>query len=184
MSIAVTLAEAKEYIRVTSTDSTLGSMIQLILDGAEDVIAKYCGTRLSSTVIEEIANGGVQYFSPGVRPVTAVTSIYHADAEYNYGADEWIVRDARIYPAYTGALVAGRWPRGTYYLTYTAGYSTVPAGMKQAILLLTARMFDNRGGLSSLAAGGGSQSWSGGIAPGSDLAMLLDPYVSPSVVGR
>ena len=81
-------------------------------------------------------------------------------------------------------MVAGRWPRGTYYIVYSAGYTTVPAGMKQAILMITARMFDNRGGLSSLSAGGGSQGWSGAITPGSDLALLLDPYVLPSVVGR
>jgi len=180
----ITLAQAKEYIRVTSTDSALESMIQLIVDGAEDVVKRYCATQLAETEINEIANGGVQYFSPSTRPVVSVSAIYHADAEYSYASGDWVVRSSRIYPADNAVLMAGRWPRGTYYLTYTAGYATVPAGMKQAILMITARMFDNRGGLSTLSAGGGSQGWGGTIAPGSDLAMLLDPYVSPSVVGR
>jgi hypothetical protein len=180
----ITLAQAKEYIRVTSTDATLEAMIQLIVDGAEDVVSRYCATQLSATACNEIANGGVQYFSLATRPVISITNIYHADSEYTYGSDEYVIRDNRVYPASSGALVAGRWPRGTYYIAYSAGYTTVPAGMKQAILMITARMFDNRGGLSSLSGGGGSQGWSGAISAGSDLALLLDPYVLPSVVGR
>jgi hypothetical protein len=180
----ITLAQAKEYIRVTSTDAALGAMIQLIIDGAEDVVKRYCATELTPTVCNEIANGGMQYFSTATRPIISVSAIFHAEAQYNYPSTDWVVRDSRIYPADDAVLMAGRWPRGTYYLTYTAGYSTVPAGMKQAILMITARMFDNRGGLSTLSAGGGSQGWGGTIAPGSDLALLLDPYVAPSVVGR
>ncbi len=180
----VTLAQAKEYLRITTTDSTLEAMVQLILDGAEDVVARHCAIALASSAVSEIAPGGMQFFSPSTRPITAVTSIYHADEAYSYGSDEWVVRDGRIYPADDGVQISGRWPYGTYYISYTAGYTTVPAGLKQAILLITARMFDNRGGLGSLAAGGGSQGWAGAITPGSDLDLLLAPYASPNVVGR
>lgn len=182
---AITLARAKEYLRVTSTDATLEDIIQLIIDAAEDVVKRHCGTELAETSKTEIVPGGMHYFSLACRPVVSASSVYHIDTEYSYSAGDWVVKDSRVYLATSaGNPSSSRWPAGQYEITYTGGYSTVPSGILQATLLLIARMYDNRGGMGSLSAGGGSQGWGAALAPGSDLAILLEPYTNPSVVGR
>lgn len=175
----VTLATAKEYLKVTSSDATQEALIQALIDYAEDSIKRFVGTEFAVTTKTEVFTGGVRYFVGSWRPIVAVTSLYHATSEYTYASDEYIVIDGCIFPASSSTLASGRWPSGDYQIVYTAGYAaaSVPAGIKSAILLMVARMWANRGGLQGEGAGtGGNQSWAALLAPGGDLDTLLAPY--------
>jgi len=145
----LTLASVKEYLKITITDSTQDTLIQSVINSAEDMVERYLGTSFSVKTYTELKGGGFQYFQMNKGPVVSVTSIFNADREYTYESDEFIIVDSKIYRAYKNVVTAHRWPSDSFQITYTAGYTSasVPLGIHQAILLIVARFWDNRGGL-------------------------------------
>ena len=184
----VSLETAKEYLKITVDDDSQDALIQATINAAENIVEKYIGASFISVSKVEIVDGGRLYFNPTVQPVVTVESIYSLDQEYTYTADEYTLVDGHIHMADNSVIVGSRWPYGRYQISYTAGYSysgsvnNVPNGLNLVILILLARMWDNRGNLSSIGGAGGSQNWAS-IAAGSDIYFLLQPFILSPVVG-
>jgi hypothetical protein len=166
----VTVAEVKAIGRIDY--STHDTEIQLVLDGAESFVEEYCGIRLEAeTVTDERQDGGNRQLWPERRPVTAVASIKDA-----WAGDE-VVDTAQYFFTETRIMqdIEDIWDPGElrWKITYTAGYtsSTIPPGLKNAIIGLTLRAYNNAENKASQSAAGYGTSWMA-LATGDILTQL------------
>jgi hypothetical protein len=124
-------------------------------------------SRLLSTSRTEYFDGdGGNTLHVKAYPITAVTTLY-VDPDRDYGSSTLVDSDDYTYygPEGTiktdGALLAGGWK--SIKLTYTGGYSTVPADLQQAVkelvLFWYKRNTDKRVGVASMSVGDKSISY-------------------------
>jgi uncharacterized phiE125 gp8 family phage protein len=162
----VTLAEAKLHLRVDHTDED--TYIQTLIEAATGWAEEYTGRAFSSStwvkVLPEFPSEDEIILERA--PLISVTSVVYRDednAAQTMAAADYQV-DTRSEP---GKIVLAKdtdWP-DTYEridavaVTFTAGYSTVPAGVKQAILLMVGHMYAHR---EEVTVGVTSQSLAGG----------------------
>jgi uncharacterized phiE125 gp8 family phage protein len=147
-SQAVTTADAKAHLNVThSTDDTL---ITALVLAAQGHIEQVLGAPLTSETWEQSIDG----FPCGPirllrQPVTAIASV-----KYDVDGVETTLPPAD----YTQDLPGGRvwaesWPTADAYgsvrVRFTAGYSTVPAPLKAAVLLMVGDLYANREAVSA-----------------------------------
>ena len=142
-SQAVTLSEAKAHLRVTDTaeDALIGTLILAAQSHVETVL----GAPLSPEVWEQTLDG----FPCGAikllkQPVTAVASV-----KYDLDAVETTLDTADYRLDLVGGRVwADSWPTtddvASVRVRFTAGYSTAPAPLKAAVLLLVGDLYANR----------------------------------------
>ncbi|MGV3580002.1 head-tail connector protein [Brevundimonas sp.] len=144
----VSLEDAKDHLRVTEGDED--GLIEGYIAAASawiDGPAGWLGRSIGEQTLELRGN----VFACGERlpfgPVIAVTEIHYVDAQ---GVDQLL--DPTIYQIVEGGLASahGRsWPslRGDaegVRILYQAGEDTVPAQVRQAVLLLVGQWFRNR----------------------------------------
>lgn len=170
------LSLVKEFLMVTYDHQD--NVIQLLIDGAEAYLAAELNVVFTSAQFTEDLplSGGpldtpMRFASPLVvpgelqllpsnQPVTAVASVQ----------DKWNANNAMTYRLVNGAIEwtaengipYGRWPQGSarWHVTYTAGFATVPALIKETVCALVKRRWDARSGENSTGASGAYQSWS------------------------
>lgn len=145
----VTLADAKEHLRVT--DSSENTLIVGMVAAACAAVGEEAG-RVMSQETWEIADYG---FSGLVKlpksPVLALTSVkYYVDGTLT----EATLADFRLYQGndYTlvGPVESAAWPNlqsrpdGTV-IRFTTGYSALPDTLRMAVLLTVEHWFENRG---------------------------------------
>ncbi len=173
-----TLANAKIWLQVGHTAQD--ALIQKLLDGAEDYLAKHLGVAFTSVQRIEDLKGGGDYLFATYRPVTVLTSIvdrYASNAAY----DSCLVGDGRFRRADTAGKSLGKWPEGEqrWRCTYTAGYAALPLAVEQAVYQLVYRAYNARGGEQSSGAAGASISW--GPLLDSDMLVSLREYSRRSI---
>lgn len=135
------------------------ALLQQLLDEVEAGVKMFLrGRRLDShEIVNEYHDGsGRPTLILKQRPVTAVTEV-RVDANGQSGqsatgfgsgtvwtqGDGWFARSLKEDESNPGELIAGGgWPEGigNIRVTYTAGYSTVPADVQMAVHMLVARI--------------------------------------------
>jgi uncharacterized phiE125 gp8 family phage protein len=151
----VTLAEAKAHLQLTTTAED--TILQVYIEAAESYVQAYTGTHFnlapSTAVADNLDGDGSDLLIPSKLPILTVTSITdNTDASRVVAASDFVVK-----PNYLRAILGHFWPAGLsrWKVVYTAGYtvSSLPKGLKSAILMIVSRLYDNRGDFSSKSEG-------------------------------
>jgi uncharacterized phiE125 gp8 family phage protein len=147
----ITVADLKAHMRVTHTHED--TLISALRSAAISWVEEHCNIKLGSYTARGYLPGFYNSYIP-IGPVTAISEVKYqttADKDYtddlttlaagNWFTDE-ISQPARIafrdYPSvYEYALTP-------VVVTFTAGYSTMPAPVLQAIRLLVSHLYENR----------------------------------------
>lgn len=133
----VTTTEVKTYLKIT--DTALDSFFTTLIDECTDKINKYCRTTLSSSSRTFIFQGnglGLKLIKD--INVTAITALkYKENIE-----DSWITISSDFSLHKEGTLAYLYYKNGLgsmlYEVTYTAGYSTIPAELKGVCIEMVA----------------------------------------------
>ncbi len=154
--VAVVTGSASDFsadIVVMTGDATEDGLLGTLISAAREYCEAYTGRALGTQTVElyldEFPTNAVVLPSPPLQSVTSVkykdfdgTETTVASADYIVDTDGWT---GRIVPAYGVS-----WPSFTAYpvnpikVRYVAGYTTLPAAIKQAILLLVGHWYANR----------------------------------------
>ncbi len=149
MTDLFTLSELASYLQ-RDLDTASATLAQ---QGAQAIVRGYCrqdftAATYTSANLPIVADGGYWRVDLPQRPVTAVSSVSVNSTAYTLGTDyAWngsspYIRLSRL--VYTSAAFQDE-PRAT--VTYSAGYATVPADVKDVALAVAARQYDNPRGL-------------------------------------
>lgn len=147
-SYAVTLAEAKAQTRVDGTDDD--TYLNGLIAAASDHVEKYTGRSLGAQTWRLTTDGFTDEIRLPYGPVQSVTTLAYYDAA---GADQTLATgwglDNTVDPARIVRNVDASWPDtqdrfDAVRITYVAGYSTVPAPIKHAMLLLIGHWYEHR----------------------------------------
>jgi len=147
----ITVADLKAHMRVTHTHED--TLISALRSAAISWVEEHCNIKLGSYTARGYLPGFYSSYIP-IGPVTAISEVkYQTTADKDYSDDlttldagNWytdeISQPARIafrdYPSvYEYALTP-------VVVTFTAGYSTMPAPVLQAIRLLVSHLYENR----------------------------------------
>ena len=152
MAIA-SLSDLKGYIGVN--DSSRDTELQIFLDAAEETVKAFLGYDPAETTYtdEHHYGAGYPWIYTDARPVTSVSSFTVNESDWD--VNELVVRDVWIDTR--GYVV----PEGyDVKISYTAGYSTMPARIRLAVIKLAALHDRQHGPTGSL--GIDSRSDSGG----------------------
>ena len=138
--MAVDLTLAKQHLRVDHGDED--TLITQYINAATAWVENYTGKLLTRREVTQVATCFGVYLPLHYGPDPDSLSIAYTDTDEvaQTIADAKLVRD-RAYPA-------SSWPtideNTEIALTYTAGYSSVPADLDSAVLLLVGEFYDNR----------------------------------------
>jgi uncharacterized phiE125 gp8 family phage protein len=153
-ALAVSLAEAKEHLRVTeSTDDTL---ITSMITAATETAEQHTGRAIMPQTWELTLDSFPEAFELTRLPVASVTSLKYYDSDgvltTMAGADYTLdIADdfgfAYVVPAYDGVWPTSRDQINAVALRFVAGYANaaaVPEPVKSWIKLTLSAMFENR----------------------------------------
>ena len=167
----IPLKQAKAFLQVGNDSEN--DLIQTLTDGAEDLIARYCGLTIAPNqcgkVTERPIADGTNVLPLNVRPIHQVKSV-----KIVTNGDMVDPNFYQIVP--TGLLAsAGNWGQGAgmYEVNYTGGltHRTLPPGMRTAMLLFLRQVYhDARSDLEQ-----GTLALSG-IRIDGEIQRLLVPY--------
>ncbi|GMV82118.1 MAG: hypothetical protein AMXMBFR7_33020 [Planctomycetota bacterium] len=165
------LADAKAWLEVSH--SAQDSVIQLLIDGAEDWVSRECGIALASAARQEDLDGGQPWLYPTFLPITALATVTDLPAATTWPAA--VVGENKIARTdEAGRVLApgpgdeafrpykeGWWGEGAkrWRVNYTGGYASIPPGLKIAIFQLVSRAYHQRSGEGSSAAAGAALMW-------------------------
>jgi uncharacterized phiE125 gp8 family phage protein len=148
-SYPVTLAEAKTHCRIDGTDED--ALVEGLIAAATEHVELYTGRAIVSQTWEAVYDSFSDALVLPKGPVSAVTYVTYIDtagaeqtvSSVNYSLDsasdpQWVVKASD----YT-------WPTvsegvNNVVIRFVAGFTTPPAPIKQAILLLVGQWYDNR----------------------------------------
>lgn len=134
----ISLEQAKTYLRVTGTAED--TLIEGFIASAVDHVESATGKKLERTVVTQMADRFDTYLPLDWGPDPEDLVITYVDED---GASQDVV-DANIVSA--RAYPADAWPTAKpntpVILEYTAGYTTVPPELNQAILLHVRMQYD------------------------------------------
>lgn len=151
MATYASVAELKDYIGPTDKpDALLGTF----LESAESLINRFLGvdTVISSDVTERVTlcsdladSDTLQYrFVLGKRPVTAIKKVNGTDYTGTNGTD-FIVEHQRVVTFNDLSAYIAELKFDSFTIEYTAGYSTCPADIKLAEMILAAQSVGTAG---------------------------------------
>lgn len=175
---AVSLADVKEHLRITSDD--LDAQLQKFIDRATTAMSHYVGPLVPTTVTRVLDGGEVSLILPDF-PVLSLTSVGYADGSM-IDLDD-LDLDLSTGIVHWGYGTAGRFTGGSRYVTatYTAGWQPVPEDLQQAVLELVRHLWETqRGNKPGRASGDETQSGSFGTWP-PRVQELIAPYRVPVV---
>lgn len=146
----VTLSDAKAHLRVTS--SAEDALITALISAACDFIGEYSGRVLASETWKIMETGFFGLVKLPKSPVIAITEIGYYDTEGaahvavlgDFGlvsGDDWSYlapNSGKSWPISDTARLDGAW------ITFTAGYTVLPAALRQAVLLMVGHYYNNR----------------------------------------
>jgi uncharacterized phiE125 gp8 family phage protein len=150
----VSLPEVKTHLRIdhSDEDSYLTSLIAVAtatLDGRDGLLGRALMPQTWELVLDQFPGGAIEI---PLGPLISVTSVAYVDpdevaqvvAADSYVADTesrdgWIVPIAGFsWPTTVGGINAVR-------IRYVAGYETIPAPIKHAVLMIIGRLYASRG---------------------------------------
>ena len=173
MSVILVLADVKEYLQIGYT--TEDTFLQSLLDQLEERVSRYCQAQFVAAATQYVdrLDGGGKYLWTMQRPIVAVSEILDWSSGVAY-TEAISFDDARIYRNNESPWTNG--PR-MWQVTYTAGYTaaTIPEGLKTLILMLVARVYNNRDTRQGQSSAGYRVQWEN-LMDG-DFGDLLSQYV-------
>ena len=146
MSDLITLAATQTYLGTTA--STSGQIAQAITF-ASQMIESYCDTIFASGSYTEVYDGpGYATLILNHAPIISITSVTTDEdgllpsGDYTFKSDPGFL----YYKDTDDVLYV--WPRGIANITvsYTAGYTTIPADLQGVCMMLTEDLLRNSGG--------------------------------------
>lgn len=146
---AISTADAKAWLRVEhSADDDL---IAMLVASATAHAENYLSQAFMEQEITETFDAWQPEIKLTIHPVISVDSIEYIDDNGDaqtldssvYLVDNYQKR-CIITPAYSQSWPSARTQRNTITVTYTAGYETLPADAKLALLLMVADAYENR----------------------------------------
>jgi uncharacterized phiE125 gp8 family phage protein len=148
-SPVISLAEAKKHLRVLHDDDD--TEIEAFVAAATAMIEgpNGIGIALSSQTWRlSLDHFPCEIIVP-LGPVISIDGISYTKEDGTSGTtDRWRVdmdsQPCRIWPPYDGAWPVSRCEPGAVKVTFTAGFTTIPADLKAAILLLVGHLYENR----------------------------------------
>lgn len=190
MSALVTLAQAKEHIRISN--DAVNDQITLLLNSVEDWVARKCATLFSTAAQVEEHHGDVKNIEPFVRPIVSITKVRDLYMQEDMDATYYRLTADKRKIQYVGTgCVPISWPdtdayHRRYEVTYVGGYndgdtvkpvdsSTAPVGLRLAVLGLVRRAYEVRGGQVGQSGQGFSVQWDT-LADG-EIMSWLRPYL-------
>jgi uncharacterized phiE125 gp8 family phage protein len=174
MSTVISLPEAKAWLQIAHQAQDL--VIQNLIAAAEDYVARECGVILGAETVTEDLDGGDYLLRLAKHPVASVTSVTDSVAGGTW--PNKLMMDGTLRRADDdGNLLTALWPAGfqRFRVVYSAGYArAIPAGLRQAILMLLSRAYQARSGETGGSGAGVGVQW--GRLADSDIRALLTPY--------
>ena len=151
----VTLTEAKAHLRVEhdEDDSTIGRLITVARRYFESVTWRQLVTATYALKLDAFPCGGVIVPRPPLQSVSSITYEDENDATQTLATTEYTV-DAASFPGRIVPAFEESWPSTLGHIndvtiTYVAGYglaASVPAEIKQILLMHVWDMYHNRAG--------------------------------------
>ena len=154
-------AQLPELASATGEDTNLG----VLIDGVGEAFARFCGylpatvsatpTMESTSYVLYLTGDGGRDVRPTMQPVTAVSSIYD-DASLDFTSSTYLVASsdyALVYDIHRGSVIRltstatlGQWSttEGAIKVACTAGYASIPAGLKQIAIMAVRNWLDLR----------------------------------------
>ena len=145
----LTTAEAKSHLRVTTSDED--TLIDTYISAARQWMELYLNRSIPEQtivcVLDHFPYDGQSIKLPQ-SPASAITSIQYVDTNgdtqtwgsSNYTLDSYS-EPSRVEAAYNVSYPSTRPQNNAVTITYTAGYSTIPADIKHALKMVVASMF-------------------------------------------
>jgi uncharacterized phiE125 gp8 family phage protein len=149
--LAVTLAEAKEHMRVDDAveDALITAMIITATESAEQITGRAITPQTWELTLDEFPDA----LELTRVPVTSVLSLTYYDmdgVQQTLASDQYTLDTssdfgyAYVVPSYGNAWPCVRGQINAISLRYVAGYTTVPAPIRSWILLQIGALFENR----------------------------------------
>lgn len=150
----VSVSELKTQLRidVTDEDSYLPSLITAAREYCEMYIGRTIGTKVLEGILDDFPCKN--YIDLYDSPVQSLTSIKYTDSnetETTWNSDYYITNldiiPEKIYPAYGQSWPSFTpYPSGAVRIRYQAGHTSanLPEAIKQAILLISGDLYENR----------------------------------------
>lgn len=143
------LADVKESLGIDAGNTTNDNLIIRKINQATEMIEKYCGgRRFASTVYtnEEYDATNSDQLVLKNRPVIAFTNLDSRDGTQNTSSFSTVDSEFYFVDNNSGVLdllfnASGKWNR--YRVTYTAGYTTIPADLAEACVTLASYLYEN-----------------------------------------
>lgn len=144
------LSDLKETLGIVT--NTYDNLLKRKINQATDIIEGYCalayGHHFKETTYtnEEYDGSGSNTLSLKMRPVTAITSLQRRQTTQNEA--DWDDVDADMYfTDLNSGVIEYLSNQGlawnSYRVTYTAGYSTIPADLAETCVTLAAYLYQN-----------------------------------------
>ena len=160
----ILLDEAMPYLRMSPSSTNVDeAVLQATIDTAESLVAQRVGP-LASGAQSSILFGGPSFVLPTT--TTAVTSATALDGNA-------VTSDFKV--GVGGVVTNSSCALGTWTLVYTAGYSTLPAPIRTAVLELVRHLWRPQLGAASRPSDDGAPGY---LIP-NRVRELLDPYALP-----
>ncbi len=191
----VSLALAKEFCEINHDQQD--NVVQALIDGAEDFLAKHLCVDFTSDDFAEdlpLAGGDIDqglpcrlpyptlpFLLPSHRPVTELDAVVdHFDNDLVIPVR--LIGDSRIIRTDDAGRPCGVFvdQTGRYGVTYTAGFAAFPSAIQFAVLHLVSRAYQARGGQISASAEGAAIAWEKLL--GSDIMALVKDYSRRRVI--
>ncbi len=148
----VVLSDVKLHLRVDESNSEENNLITALIVAARQWCENYTGRPIGVQTIEETFSGfpPVPFIGLKYRPINSIEAVNYTDA---HGTTETLDANSYVQDTSAGCVVLKpglNWPSFEPYIIepvkvrYTAGYTTVPQTIKQAILLLVGHWYENR----------------------------------------
>jgi len=152
----VTLDEAKEHIQGLEGISDFDYFITRLITAARETAEEYCWRTIVQSTYElrlaSFTSNKILLPRPVVSDITSVKYINSAGTEITIASSDYKLLDWEEPAILLPAFGVTWWPsarggEGDVTIEYVAGYATaaaVPAGIKQAVLMMVRTWFDNR----------------------------------------
>jgi uncharacterized phiE125 gp8 family phage protein len=148
----VTLTEAKLHLRVTESaeDTLITALIAAAREFCENVTGRALATQTLELLLDNFpAETFIEIPMPPLQSIASIKYKDYAAVETTLGISDYIVDADRSVGRVT--LAYGKsWPTFTPYpsnpirVRFTAGYTSIPKAIKQAMLLLIGHWYANR----------------------------------------
>ena len=147
------LAEAKEYLNIPATDTSLDEELRRFIDASTDLAETYVGQVLGRrTFTDELYDGGTEFIRIRNPKVISITSVYENGYLISPTAYALDYTGQRLYRVGSSTLFAtnsyGYWTQGfnNIKITYVAGYVNPPASARQGVFEILRHLWQTQRG--------------------------------------